>query len=83
MKTDWKNLHTGNVVRWSKSLYVVSSVSNTNGVINLIPFNHSNVTAHPSLTWPEDEYKRIDSIKLVSRSVRDYITKSLTKSFKF
>jgi len=83
MNEKWKDLQIGNVVRWNGSLYIVFKVREDASAIDLVPLNNYNVTAHPSLTWPEDETIRVDSIKFVAENVKKYITKCLTKVFEF
>ena len=75
--TIWKNLRIGNVVMWNDSLWVVEKTTSTG--VDLIPAEHENMSAHPTMDWPADENKRVDSIVYVARHIKEYIETRLIK----
>jgi len=78
-------LASGNVVRWSGSLWIVSKTKNipNDRYVTLLSFSSSRVSAGVSDAWPEDPRERIGSIEWQAGSVKDFITQALTKLLGF
>ncbi len=69
-------MQTGNVVEWLGKFYIVTKTSYDGGELSsltLIPLTNTNTSSHPSRTWPDDPEKRIQSVKLVSETIADFI----------
>ena len=82
---DLKNFKTGNVVKWSSSLWIVKGfLENDEGRygMELICFSHSSLTAYPTRDWPINENNRVDSVKYIADNAGEIITtlyKKLTR----
>jgi len=69
-------MQTGNVVEWMDKFYIVIKVSGNPSdpdSLALIPLTDTNTSCHPSKTWPDDEKKRVQSVKHVSLTIADFI----------
>lgn len=78
---NWTNkLYVGNVVKWSDEFWIVYEVNAT--VVRLISFTTTNCSSHPSVYWPYDPSKRIQSIEFVANNIKDYLLQSLSSIFK-
>lgn len=64
-------MYKGNIVLWNDSLWIVQSVEKD--IMNLIDWENSNCSAHPSKRWPENPEHRMNSVKYVARSGADYV----------
>lgn len=74
---NWKHLYPGTIVLWSKSVWIVYEI-NANG-LGLLSTSSSNVSAHPSLTWP-DLKDGVRSVKWLADNMKEYIFDSIENS---
>lgn len=75
----------GEIVEWGKSLWIISEIHITNeGIkgLDLIDLNHSNTSAHPSLTWPSKE-KGIKSVKVLASCMKDFFKDKIEHLFQW
>jgi hypothetical protein len=72
-----RKYNKGNVVKWQKQLWVVAG---DNGyVVDLIPMNNSNSSAHPSESWPTPDTGKA-SVKLVAETVYGWMVQSVMRN---
>jgi hypothetical protein len=67
----WKSLFIGNIVRWDERLWIVAKKFESS--LELIKFDGTNITAHPSTIWPENSEHKVDSVRWVADNPKDML----------
>lgn len=90
----WESFGSGAVVAWADSLWIVARTHPNH--LDLLSFDANNVSASPSLTWPyrkahadehgpqdrsPDPTRTVDTVLLVARSVREFISSRALAAF--
>ena len=76
---------SGNIVEWCDELYIVAVIYEDS--LTLLPLDSSNISCHPSTTWPylgnsrkPDKKRTVQSVKHVADCVHDYMVEQMTKA---
>lgn len=68
---DWRDMATGNVVRWAEGLWIISKI--TENGLELLKFDGFGMHAYPTTNWPDDPDRRVDSVKWVADNPKDML----------